>query len=384
MPLTQLPRHLALITTVSLLFSGATDQSLVANEDAIPHTAAPIGTLAPARAMSTPRAAHTNTTLPDGRVLIVGGFTGESDAANSAEIFDPVTERYAVLPRMITPRHSHSATLLPNGKVLIAGGYGSNNATLLSGELFDPVTNTFAATGSLRASRAGHTAVLLANGKVLMAGGVGPNWSFLSSAELYDPATGTFTRTGAMTVARESHAAVRLVDGRVLIAGGHRDRRPNITIYASAEAYNVATGAFSRVGDMRVRRHKHDAVLLQDGRAMITGGSDEHDEQGVYSSTEFFDVKSNTFTTGPRLKNARYKHNGTAVLLANGTVLLAGGASQAETYDPQTNVFTTVPSATRMAGQFSATALLKNGRVIVTGGYGSGTGPRASAWMYRP
>ncbi len=226
--------------------------------------------------------------------------------------------------------------------------------------------------------------MLLADGKVLIAGGVGPGWTFLSSAELYAPATGRFTPTGTMTVARESHAAVRLQDGRVLIVGGHQGRRTAITLYTSAEAYEPASGTFRQVGEMLVRRHKHDAVLLRDGRVLITGGADERDNEGVYRTTELFEPRTGAFTAGPELKRPRYKHHGTGLLLPNGLVLLAGGAPEAETYDPSSRAFTIVAGDARMAGQFSAVAPLKGGGALVTGGYGNGSGPRASAWVYRP
>ena len=62
----------------------------------------------------------------------------------------------------------------------------------------------------------------------------------------------------------------------------------------------------------------------------------------------------------------------------------AGGAPEAETYDPVSRTFTIVAGEARMAGQFSAVAPLQGGGALVTGGYGNGTGPRASAWVYRP
>jgi hypothetical protein len=268
--------------------------------------------------------------------------------------------------------------------VLIAGGYGERTTTLATAEIFDPATNCFAPTGSLLATRAGHVAVLLENGKVLIAGGVGPGWKFLSSAELYDPATGRFSPTGSMTVPRESHVAVRLLDGRVLVVGGHCGRRADITLYTSAETYDPATGAFTPVGAMRVRRHKHDAVLLPDGQVLVTGGSDERDDRGVYDSSELFDPKTGTFTSGPPMKLGRYKHPGSSLVLPSGLVLIAGGAPQAETYDPRNRTFALVPGEPRMAGQFSAAALLKDGGALITGGYGNGGGPRSSAWSYRP
>jgi hypothetical protein len=332
------------------------------------------GTVTRTAPMSVERSAHTATTLADGKVLIVGGFTGEALAAHSAELYDPALARFSPLPRLILPRHSHTATTLPDGKILIVGGYGAGNSVTASAE----------ATGSLIAPRAGHTAVPLANGSVLIAGGVGPEWSFLSSAELYDPATGAFTRTGDMTVARESHVAVRLADGRALIIGGHRDRRANITIYSSAELYDVATGTFRRVGNMHVRRHKHDAVLLRDGRVLVSGGSDERDDRGAYNSTELFDPVTAAFVTGPVMTLTRYKHQGSAVLLGNGDVLIAGGAARAELFDARRQTFTVVDGETSLAGQFGAASRFGDGNVLITGGYGNGTGPRASAWVYRP
>jgi hypothetical protein len=333
--------------------------------------------------MSASRAAHTATALPDGRVLVAGGFVAQG-SAEGAEVFDSDSGRFSPLPPMVTTRHSHTATLLPDGKVLIAGGYGEGTATLSTAELFDPVTNTFAPAGSLVAARADHVAVLLENGKVLIAGGLGPGWTFLASAELYDPATGKFTSTGNMAAARESHVAVRLLDGRVLVAGGHHGVRRNLAVLASAEIYDPATGAFARSGDMGTRRHKHDAVLLQDGRVLVTGGSDERDDRGQFDSSEFFDPKTARFTSGPAMTLSRYKHAGSSVLLPSGLVLVAGGASQAEVFDPKSRTFTPVPGEPRMAGQFSAVASVKAGGALITGGYGNGGGPQSSAWLYRP
>lgn len=340
------------------------------------------GRISPTASMRVARAVHTATTLPDGRALILGGFTDTRHAAESAEAYDPATKRFTALPRMLTVRHSHTATLLPNGKVLIVGGYSEGNATVALAELFDPTSNSFVATGSLTSPRAGHIAVPLPSGKVLIAGGVGPGWSFLASAEVYDPATGRFSRTGDMTVARESHAAVRLSDGRILIVGGHRDRRANITLYASAEMYDATSGAFSRTGDMGIRRHKHDAVLLRDGRVLVTGGSDERDDRGAYSATELFDPRSGTFSPGPAMRRTRYKHNGTSVPLPDGTVLIAGGAADAEIYHATSGRFELVAGDARLAGQFSAATPLADGSVLITGGYGNGGGPRAAAWLY--
>ena len=69
---------------------------------------------------------HTLTLLPDGRVLVAGGFVGSGDTSWSppnAEIFDPLTGRWTNTGALANPRGFHTATVLPSGKVLVAGGY---------------------------------------------------------------------------------------------------------------------------------------------------------------------------------------------------------------------------------------------------------------------
>lgn len=125
-------------------------------------------------------------------------------------------------------------------------------------------------------------------------------------------------------------------------------------------------------------------MRLADGRALITGGADQRDSAGVYGTTELFDAETGTFSPGPRMTRPRYKHQGSSILLPGGRVLIAGGATQAETYDSTRRTFTLVPGEPRLAGLFSAVAPLASGGALITGGYGSNSGPRASAWVYRP
>ncbi len=359
---------------------------------------APARDFAAVAPMDDARAAHTATALLDGRVLIAGGMTegsGDEGALSTTELFGPEPTggagRFRPAAPMLGARMSHTATRLADGRALLVGGYGPGNAYLATAELYDPRTNQFTPAGPMGVARAGHTATLLSDGRVLVLGGVGAGWTFLASAEVYDPATNAFRPTGGMTVARESHTATRLPDGTILVVGGHSGRRADLVLYASSERYDPRAeggrGAFSPSATMTVRRHKHDAVALADGRVLVTGGADERDDRGAYRSAEIFDPRANggdgRFVRTGDLELAHYKHAGTSILLGDGSVLIAGGAASPERYDPGTGRFTVVAPAPRtppLRGSFSAVAELPDGRVLVTGGYGGGHGATAQAW----
>jgi hypothetical protein len=137
-----------------------------------------------------------------------------------------------------TARYLHTATLLPNGKVLVVGGYGSSGL-LSSAELYDPVSGTWTTTGPMPVARFTHTATLLPNGKVLVAGGEGSGGE-LNTAVLYDPASGTWTVTGHLNIARTFHTATLLPNGKVLVAGGGNYYGSSVT--SVTELYDVGLG----------------------------------------------------------------------------------------------------------------------------------------------
>lgn len=336
------------------------------------------GFIIPTGNMGTTRASHTATLLKNGTVLICGGFAGNS--LSSAEIYDPTSKVFKHVGQMSFARSGHTATLLPDGKVLIAGGY--NGDYLSSTEIFDPQTKTFSAGPIMNSPRSGHIATALNNDKILFAGGVGIGWSFLKSAELYNIKTKTFSPTADMTTARESHTATVLKNGDVLITGGHKGRRAEIKIFSSAEIYNPATEKFNPIGNMSKIHHKHEAVMLADGKVLINGGSDERDSRGTYSSAEIYDPITRLFKSINKMNHTRYKHNGTSILLANNKVLIAGGSYQAEIYNPETGEFIIVPGTMGTQRSFSCATLLSNGQVLITGGYNENIETSASAWIF--
>jgi hypothetical protein len=332
----------------------------------------------PSTKMAVPRAAHTATLLPSGRVLVVGGCTADSceldERGATSELFDPATSRFGPGPQLSAPRVGHVAALLPDGSVLVAGGWLPTGLTA-SAERYDPASGAFVPAGRMTTPRGSPIATRLADGRVLIAGGSGDR-GVLRSAEVYDPRTGTFVPTGQLAVGRGAHAAVALRDGRVLVIGGSDGRH----VLASTELYDPRFGRFQPGPRLVTARHKHAAVALRDGSVLVVGGSDERDGFGRYDSAELWKPGWPRFRPAGRMANRRYKLADAVARLADGRVLVAGGARELERYDPRTRRF---EAAGRIGAElaFSTATLLRDGRVLVAGGYDERIRVTRTAWI---
>src|SRR5262249_43111549 len=269
------------------------------------------------------------TKLADGRVLVVGGFSG-GVSSPTAEIFDPATNSFAATGSMSIGRNAHAAVRLtsgPNaGKVLVIGGQTVGQGQLSTTELFDPGTGTFSAGPNLVNGRTAPTATALNDGRVLVAGGFQFTATQALSAEIYDPTTlpnGMFSTTGAMVTPRGSHTATLLNDGNVLIAGGRNTITLRRTLGATLEIYSATLGTFSGAGTLITPRAQHTATLLGDGSVLLANGLRNASSTGpAWASAERF-VPGTGSVGAPQPIVQRYNHG--AALLPNGRVLLTAG-----------------------------------------------------------
>ena len=341
----------------------------------------PAGSLAVARGFG-----HAAVALPDGRVLVVGGWQGHRPVG-SAELWDPVSGMFSATGSLEEARNHASATLLEDGRVLVAGGFAGlyeypSNA-VATAELWDPANGTFLATGSLVTARAGHGAIRLADGRVLVIGNgpteawdpasgefsqVGPDLGGQgpavgrymipladgriftiegASASVWDPGSGRTSDAGPLVEARTASSATLLPDGRVLVVGGQafpgsgegsslvEDGRFEVVAdrgspsrLTSAELWNPIAGQFTPTGSMTRGRIGHTATLLPDGRVLILGGDGVVDVVGNrgyrdFPGAELWDPDTGEFSAAPMLTQPRTNHS--AILLVDGRVLVVGG-----------------------------------------------------------
>jgi hypothetical protein len=309
--------------------------------------------------LQTKRRVHTATLLPNGKVLVAGGYNYPTGANTAADLYDPATGTWTATAPMNAARAWHTATLLQNGKVLVTGGYGTSWALLSSAELYDPATGTWTVTGSMAHGRYSHTATLLPNGKVLIVGDAG--------AELYNPASGTWAVTGSPNTPRSGFQTTSLLsNGKVLLAGGVNSSG----MISGAELYDPATGTWTATGSMADGRFSHRATLLFNGKVLVSGGFNSNN--GYIAGAELYDPASGTWTTTGSLNGARGNH--TATLLASGKVLVTGGLdnnyltlSTAELYDSTSGTWQTISALNVPRYDHTATSL-PNGKVLVAAG----------------
>lgn len=351
---------------------------------------------------------HTETLLPDGRVVLIGG-TAESFGQSYGSAL-PGVEIFRLTDRAIVPggalafeRAQHTTSLLPDGRLLVAGGrgrrVGSTTAqlqNLSSAEIYDPSgQQTTLLAASMRSARRGHTAVPLpgGGGRILLLGGFDAGNQPTDTIEIYDPGTGSFLDAGRMASRRTLHTAVLLADGLVFIYGGIGGPAGSLTPLASGELYDPATGRSSALPTPTglTPRLGHTATLLQGGQdILLTGGVDSllSARRSLATALLYHHVTRTLEVLPQTLRTARQWH--TASLLPSGLVLITGGAAafQDQAALASTELFDPVTREFRSAGQLAvarqrhAATRLASGQILLTGGHG--TSPTTAVELYTP
>ncbi len=282
--------------------------------------------------------------LPDGQLLVAGGHQTSFVGLPSAFLFNPSNNSWTRLPDMNNGRWYPTNTTLPNGDVLVTSGLIKSGTPNLEPQVWQ------SATGSWRNLSTAHLALpfypfmfVAPNGKVFCAGP--------AQVTRYLDVTGT----GAWSSVADSNygtrnwgSAVMYDDGKLLIMGGSSCGfySTSCTTFPTATAeiidLNSPNPAWTYTGSMVTGGRKlHNATLLPDGKVLVTGGSRGTESANNAPPTpafesELWDPATGTWTTMASLTRARAYH-ATAVLLPNGRVLSADGeqvSPTAEVYSP--------------------------------------------------
>ena len=154
-----------------------------------PDWAPATGTFGAGSALREARVSAVSVRLPDGRTLVLGGL-GEPwpRRVASAEVWDPRDGSFRTAGSLPEPAMELSAAaLLGDGRVLVVGGYsGGATDPFSTAFLWDPTTSTFEPVGSVSPALL-HTATTLPDGRVLITGGYTAGERASGVAELWSP-----------------------------------------------------------------------------------------------------------------------------------------------------------------------------------------------------
>jgi hypothetical protein len=274
-------------------------------------------------------------TIPDGGVIFMGGFDLSTGRPLDRVLrFDPKDQSWSQGAPMPVQQYGYAMAPLPNGSVLVAGGQGTSGgpSVLATTWLYSPQLNSWKKGGNLHVPRSGATAALLADGRVLIAGGNVPlatpiqlpngtdYFGLSSSAETFDPQTNAWSLVGSMRAARYGFALIALAHGVALAAGGCTPTNQGLFqggAINNAELFDPATGAWTAATPLPEPRCGASAVLLSDGRALLTGGLDP--QGGSVTDAFVYDEQKHAWTAA----GSTVQRASAPILLADGRVFVA-------------------------------------------------------------
>ena len=334
--------------------------------------------------------------LPNGKVLTYGtNRNGRPSYGFTYDVWDPRTGNHTTLPvRTATNLFCSAQTVLPwSGEVLLTGGDenglpgGGFNDAVNDVNLFDPADNTLRRLGSSTAQARWYpTTTTLPNGEVLVHGGrddqpkmkpsllpevYGPDgWRRLTgaaSAQVYGSGRWWYPRSwvapnGKVFIVTKGDRGMWMLDtagrGSVRRVGTYPGPSTNNTTPAAMfdegrilitrgggrAAVIDITGArpkVSETGALRSYRAWSDATVLADGQVLVTGGASRYQQLGAATNhAEIWNPTTGRWRKGASARKARLYHS-TAILLPDATVLTAGGGPpgpvvnlNAEVYHP--------------------------------------------------
>lgn len=269
-------------------------------------------------------------TLPDGRLLVVGGFGGLTTGnlgIVDTNIFDPATETWTRVADMHSPRWYPSLTELPDGRyVAISGNTANPSLWADTPEVYDPASNTWTLLTGVSTPQVHEDeypfSYLLPNGKIFT---IGPKED---NSFLLDVAGRTWTPVGGASGVHYG-SSVMYRPGKVLYSGGGIDVNVSGPSYNTAATIDLtsANPTWQQIAPMNQARVYHTLTMLPDGTVLAVGGNDNTDQSFVTTGVlpaEIWNPSTGAWTPVASMDAARNYHS-TALLMPDGRVLVGGG-----------------------------------------------------------
>jgi hypothetical protein len=279
-----------------------------------------------------------HTYLADGRLLVAGGHNealGDNYGLKQASIFNGTS--WSVTGSMTYARWYPTLVTLENGDVVAISGNQAPSTLATIPERYNGTSWTSLTGASLGVTLYPRAFVEPKNGWIYYAGENAPRY-------LNPNGTGAWTSAPPRVVTSRGYGSAVMLDSKVLYAGGGGSDCSSTSSPVPENRVEMvdlaaATPTWSAVAPMNFRRRQLNATILPDGTVMASGGTSScgfTTETGAVFAAEDYNPSTNSWTVWANASVVRVYHS-TAVLLPDGRVLVTGsgdggGTTQQHTY----------------------------------------------------
>lgn len=236
--------------------------------------------------------------LPN-QLYVLGGRNREQGPLDLVEMFDTWHGHWVKCPNMSAKRAGCTAADLPDGRVLVVGGYderGIVEGTLATCEVFDPHTQSWdSAVAPLSRPRWGHGSATV-GGQVYAVGGCSLRtgapaqdafMETLTSCEVYDVAANQWSPCPSLCVARAGCRLVSLGERYLAAVGGCDDVFGRAETLQSVELFDIDAGRWSLLNlKLDTPRTCAAVAALDHESLLVVGGAPALPSAEVYKVTE--------------------------------------------------------------------------------------------------
>ncbi len=232
---------------------------------------------------------HDSVAMPDGSIVLMGGLDDEEDPLNDTWRSTDGGAHWELMNVSSgwTARSLHTSVALPNGSIVLMGGYDGvslRNDTWLSDDNGASWTLVNASSGWM--GREFHSSVAMPDGSIVLMGGLNESSAYMNDTWRTTDGGTTWTRQTehAGWTARIGHACVTMPDGSILLTGGDDESTWRNDAWRSADGGSTWTRV-TEIADWTGRRY-HTSVAMPDGSIVLMGGHDGAWKNDAWRSTD--------------------------------------------------------------------------------------------------
>jgi len=262
-----------------------------------------------------------------------------------------------------------------NGKVYVVGGWSGGGKSLASVQEYNPITNSWIQKAD-RPTAATNLSTIALNGKIYAFGG----WDLAAqksskAVEVYDPVADSWEKKNDMPMTRDN-VSTAVVNGKIYLIGGSTDGNPIAN--AIVTEYNPQTDTWIQKADMPTPRLglANNAPVI-DGKIYIIGGQSEAtaNRNTAVATVEAYDPETDTWQKKADMPTAR---GALAISEIGGDIYVFGGSTRwnagvlatVEKYAPKTDSWEKLADMPSQRASLVASAV--DGKIYVIGGWEAG------------